>query len=68
MNVKEIWTEGVNWVSVAPGGVQLENGGQFNELQDIMFNFFFCRDKFEERSTNSTSFRVNIRILINTNK
>ena len=70
MNVREICTEGVNWVSMAPDGVQLTNDGQFNELQDIMFNFFFffCRDKFEEWSTNATNFRGNSRILINTNK
>lgn len=48
MNVKEIRTESVNWVSMAPNGVQLTNDEQFNELQDIMINFFFCCDKFEE--------------------
>jgi hypothetical protein len=26
---------------MAPDGVQLTNDGQFNELQDIMFKFFF---------------------------
>jgi hypothetical protein len=42
VNVTEIWTESVNWVSMAPDGVQLTNDGQFNELKDIISKFFFA--------------------------
>jgi len=43
VNVKEIWTESVNWVSKAPDGVRSTNDGQFNELQNIMIKFFLPR-------------------------
>lgn len=49
MNVKELRTESVNWVIMAPDGVQLANDEQFNEQQDITTKYTFYRDTVEER-------------------
>jgi len=67
VNVKEIWTESVNWVSMAPDGVQLTNDDSSMNYKTLWL-IFFLRDKFEEPSTKATHVRENNTILVDTNK